>query len=84
MIKQTRITVPVTALALLLAGASAPRALASGFQLREQSASAQGAMNASVTPIIRALHISAPNPWPSVVRIVTNIPVSSVTMLPRL
>ena len=48
MIKQTRITVPVTALALLLAGASAPRALASGFQLREQSASAQGTAFAGV------------------------------------
>lgn len=42
MTPRTRLSLPVTTLALLLAGAMAPQAAASGFQLREQSASAQG------------------------------------------
>ena len=42
MSRTSRLSLPVTALALLLAAASASPALASGFQLREQSASGEG------------------------------------------
>ena len=48
MSRTSRISLPVTGLALLLAGTWAPMALASGFQLREQSASGEGTAFAGI------------------------------------
>jgi long-chain fatty acid transport protein len=42
MARSSRISLPLTSLAILLAAAVAPRASASGFQLRDQSGSGQG------------------------------------------
>ena len=46
--RNSRITMPLTVLALFIAGACAPGAFASGFQLREQSASGQGTAFAGI------------------------------------
>jgi len=49
MTRTTRVSLPVTALALLLSAALAPQAVAGGFQLKEQSASGQGNAYAGIS-----------------------------------
>jgi len=49
MARHSRASVSMTALALLLAAAAAPRAGASGFQLRDQSGSGQGSAYAGIS-----------------------------------